>query len=239
MWSEVHDLSVFDGTSTEHEMDVSKGFTLGYPPKGKPPEPARLRRIDRIHVSTKLIESVNKCDSTFVAKSDHKAVVASLEPPDVSREGVTRRFYCPTSFLAYEDIIHQLTAALSHVVGEGVEWWDAVLTLIKKVALEYHSENRPQTTEEQRLLHFVTTCSRVHVFEAALHFFREKGYAPSGPAQAYTLLVALCDKSNTEHSGSRILGELRPLLTGEHENERDRRNRIHKLMRELQTRKRL
>ena len=55
----------------------------------------------------------------------------------------------------------------------------------------------------------------------------------------YVLLVALYDKCNTERLRSRILGELRPLLTREHENERDRRNHIYKLMCELQTRKRL
>ena len=96
-----------------------KGFTFGYPPAGKRPQPARLRCIDRIHVSTNLIESLNKCYITFVAHFDHKAAVASLEPLDVSREGVTRKFYCPISFLADEDTAHQLTTALSNMVGRG------------------------------------------------------------------------------------------------------------------------
>ena len=106
-------------------------------------------------------------------------------------EGVTRRLYCPTSFLADEDSVHQLTAALSNMVGEGVEWWDAALMLVKKVALEYHCENCPKTTDEQQLLHFVTTCSRIQVSEAGLQLLRDKGYAPGGPPQGYTLVVAL------------------------------------------------
>ena len=188
MWSEVNDSSAFDGTSTEHEMAVSKGFTFGYPPEGKLLEPATLRPIDRIHVPTNLIESVSKWCTTFVAQSDHKAVVASLKPPSVSMEGVARRFYCLTSFLADEDTVHELTAALGNMRGEGVGWWEAALTPVKKVALEYSSEKRPEATDEQRLLHFVTTFSWVHVSEMVLQFLRQKGYAPGGPARAYTFI---------------------------------------------------
>ena len=59
--------------------------------------------------------SVSKCYTTFLERSDHKAVVASMEPSCVTREGVTGRFDCPTTFRSDEDIVRQLSAALRQV----------------------------------------------------------------------------------------------------------------------------
>ena len=110
LWCEVQDAAFFEDFSMDHELRTSRRFTFGFSPDGKAVEPSQLRRIDRIHVSSFLVKSVSKCYPRFVARSDHKAVVASMEPPCASSEGVTRHFYCPTTFLQDEDAVCQMRA---------------------------------------------------------------------------------------------------------------------------------
>ena len=106
--------------------------------------------------------------------------------------------------------------------------------------LEFQADQpRRKGSREEQVLRFVLNCSPHSVSQTAYGFLQEQGYCPQNHQQAYTLLVAGYEQFRSDKARDQILGELEPLLTGEHENFRERRNRVYKLMRELQVRKRL
>ena len=71
-WQEVH----YDPATQE----IPPGYTFGYNVH-KRPQADRLRRLDKVHISARLKDSLAAAYSAFVAQAYHKAVVADLAPP--------------------------------------------------------------------------------------------------------------------------------------------------------------
>ena len=63
--------------------------------------PHNLRCIDRIHISLSLLPHLTEAHTIFIAKADHKAVIALCKPPEF--ECTTSKFRCPTDILSDEE----------------------------------------------------------------------------------------------------------------------------------------
>ena len=78
-----------------------------------------------------------------------------------------------------------------------------------------------------------------HVTPQGWNFTESQGLSPSTHAQAYSQLVALHERDQTDKVGNLLLSKLKGLLAGDTITDVSQKERTHKLMDELQSRKRL
>ena len=102
-WAEVH------SSHPALKQKGPKGYTFGYTGNDDLPDPDRsLRWLDRIRVSQSLKGHLSKVFTTFLCKSDHKAVITACEPPVF--HSVHPRIRCNPAFLADNPFVQTVSS---------------------------------------------------------------------------------------------------------------------------------
>lgn len=104
--------------------EAGTGFTRG------------TRRIDRIHVSSKLAEHVGRCFVHPIGWSDHRAVVTELRTP-VARGS---RWRIPNNFWLCEPWTRKLRERLSSLQQSGFGWWETANQVIKETVVAWQKQ---------------------------------------------------------------------------------------------------
>ena len=140
------------GRATEHDL---AGWTWGFPGGGQegtshqpppqqdpnpPPGLDRKRRIDRILVPGPFGAFISQAYTTFLANSDHKALVVQLSPK--TTVPVNKRKRCPVGFLKEEKLVEGLKLALADLPGSDLDWRQAVVGLVTKKDIQYEVVDR-------------------------------------------------------------------------------------------------
>ena len=219
-----------------------RGYTYGYARHGKPAHHG-LRRIDKIHFSDCLISAVDSVFTTFVGKSNHKAVMLSMGPKTPRVIGTQPQFYCPTPFLKHVEVGQSINHNLEKTQHTGTQWWDMALWIIRSEALRFHA-TEPQQPKAggAKILSLLLKASAHKVLDDVFAILEPHGYTQTSPSSAYSMLVHLYELVETDRSGTRILGRLKGALATSELSSKDSRGRrveIFKLLHELQSRKRM
>jgi hypothetical protein len=197
--------------------------------------------LDRIHISTPLLPSISTLFTTFLAKSDHKAVVVSFAPPQFVHE--TPRWHCPTSFLEDDKAISNVADQLSNLKGLSPSgWFSAAHRLIGRFATDYQKQHRPPTTQDTNVLGLLLSSTRDRVSREGHAYLVTRGHHPVTESSAYSILVACYEKEVQDRTGSIHLQKLKGLLAEQEpsvKNQKERRVQIDKLMVQLRNRKKL
>ena len=233
-----------DGTDNDPPPGYTHGYRINEPEGGSPGriKPREgLRRLDRIHISTPLLPSISTLFTTFLAKSDHKAVVVSFAPPQFVHE--TPRWHCPTSFLEDDKAISNVADQLSNLKGLSPSgWFSAAHRLIGRFATDYQKQHRPPTTQDTNVLGLLLSSTRDRVSREGHAYLVTRGHHPVTESSAYSILVACYEKEVQDRTGSIHLQKLKGLLAEQEpsvKNQKERRVQIDKLMVQLRNRKKL
>ena len=196
----------------------------------------RRRRIDRIHVPQRLQCGLVQAHTAFVGRSDHKAVLVTLDFSP-SRPSVKRR-HCPTSFLSDQDTVSRLNEHLSGLPSQGFGWWDKALCIIKQTAIKYEIEHTPPKDMcAASLLSLSTT--RVLPGEA-WGFLKQHNVFPKSPHAAYSALSFLAEQEATDRTGLIVLDKLKAALDDPYEYQPWRKKQdIWRLVKQLQSKRKL
>ena len=111
-------------------LDPLDGYTFGYgvrdPCEGSSNFETEMRHIfrctDRIHMSPTLLPHLSECCTAFIARADHKAVLASCMPP--AFDTTSCRFKRPKEILQDDDTLDRLGELLQELPGGPEQWWD-------------------------------------------------------------------------------------------------------------------
>ena len=85
VWVDIHCPTLTD--IKDKEASCPTGFTYGYPREGERLDPQRLRRIDRIHTTSELLNVATSVYPMFAADSNHKAILAEFHTPVFRHRG--------------------------------------------------------------------------------------------------------------------------------------------------------
>ena len=240
VWVDIHCPTLTD--IKDKESSCPTGFTYGYPREGERLDPQRLRRIDRIHTTSELLSLAISVYPMFAANSDHKAILAEFTPPSFETEGTIPRFYCRETILQDSEAMEDLETSLKSITSTGDQWWEDALGCIQTKVVNYQREhkNKKQSVELQDL-RLLRVSTRDSVTPAVYQFLSSLGIAATEAATAYTLLVGVYEKAQSDRTGMETLSKLKGVITsGETSGDlRTRRNELYRLMRELQERKKL
>ena len=150
----------------------------------------RKRRIDRILVPHSFHQHIQECYTTFLASSDHKAIVINIRP---IRDGPTRRKQCLVNFLKCQETIDNTSEVLKNISTTGFTTWEDSMPAIHKAAFAYERQNTTTgTTEVQALLRE----SSVHqLTPGAADYLASRGYEALPTTALYRCLAALSEQS--------------------------------------------
>ena len=227
-------------------MDL--GFSWGGAGRHKPPTPPpqqdpnpppaldRKRRIDRILVPGPFEAFISQAYTTFLANSDHKALVVQLSPK--TTVPVNKRKRCPVGFLKEEKLVEGLKLALADLPGSDLDWWQAAVGLVTKKAIQYEVADRSGPPPQAKAL--VCRSSTHFVPEEAMAFLAAKGLRPSSADAAYSVLVSLAEKECTDRSGMLVIEQLRSTLADPFEDKPFRKKQeVWRLVKQLQCKRKL
>ena len=85
-------------------------------------------RIDRILTPSDWTPNIDECYPTFLAYSDHKALVLALHPRLFSPKD--KRSFCPTTFLADADFMDTNRVSISQLDSVSLDWWYQAQSII-------------------------------------------------------------------------------------------------------------
>ena len=192
--------------------------------------------MDRILLPPRLLPNVEACYPTFLAHSDHKAVVLSLTPRLFSPPD--KRSFCPTSFLQDGSLVCKLTEEIRSIQGNGTSWWEKAQTVIRREAIQFERSRDPQgfTLTEACLL----TSTKDRVSPQGWDLLSSRGMAPSSEASAYSAICQLADTECRDRSGPKVLDKLKDTL--EDPTERpvgSKKKDVWRLVKQLQFRRKL
>ena len=210
--------------SKDHELG---GYTWGFPPAdparracAEPnpkrhcnsietsPQTDKRRRLDRILIPSVFSTNLEGCYPTFLAFSDHKAVVVSLAPRLFSPKN--KRPFVPTSFLTDTPTVDSLKKEISALTSGGLDWWGQAQSLIRNRAVDFHRGANPHGCSE--LTACILSSSSSSVSSQGWDYLAERGLQPATPSQAYSMLCALGDKENSDRSGLKVFEHLKEAL---------------------------
>ena len=155
-----------------------------------------MRRIDRIMIPSPFRHQIWECFLSFLANSDHKALVLCLR---THHDSGTRRKRCPNSFIQCTDTIENIADKLKHVSTVGFAGWEDFLSLIRTEALAYEKNHKTAgiIIEAQALLRE----SDVHHMALGTEgFLAERGYTTSDPATADRRISAIAEQEDTDRT---------------------------------------
>ena len=180
--------------------------------------------------------NLSECYPTFLAHSDHKALVLTLTPRLYSPKN--KRSFCPTDFLDDIDFTDSLRGKLACIEGDSLDWWQRAQTLIKKSSVSYQRDTTGGGHTEVGAYVISSTASRV--CPEAWQFLRERGLSPTSQAHAYSILCSLADKEWSDRSGLKVLGLVKEALLDPSERcPGSRKKEIWRLVKQLQVRRKL
>ena len=137
-------------------------------------------------------------------------------------------------------MIHQVTGQLEQLTGSPVEKWESAHRVLTANAIQYSRDHRQ--VDNPQVLPLLLNSTVQYVTPQGWKFLESQGLSPSTHAQAYSQLVALHERDETDKVGNLLLSKLKGLLYGDTITDvfqKERTKQIHKLMDELQSRKRL
>ena len=170
----------------------------------------RKRRIHRILIPHIFQHHIHECYTSFLASSDHKVVVLSIQ---LRMEGHARRKRCPTKFLQCQQTMDTITNALQGLPTVGFAGWDDSMAVLRKAPFAYE-QNQSSTgfTEVQALLREST----VHqLAPGAADFLASHGYASLPTPTLYRLPCSTL-RSDTDRTGLFVLDKLKTHLSDPH-----------------------
>ena len=132
-----------------------------------------------------LSPNLSECYPTFLAHSDHKALVLALTPSLYSPKD--KRAFCPTDFLDDPDFTDSLRGKLLGIKADTLEWWERAQSPIKKSAIEF--QRSTTCGEHTKVGAYVVSSSSSRVCPEAWHFLAEKGLKPN-PHAPHPLLAS-------------------------------------------------
>ena len=162
-----------------------------YNSDGKPGPPGH-GRLDKIYLSKDISTAVDSRFTTFVGKSNHKAVVLSMGPKGPPGTGMRPRLYCPTSFPVNWEMGQAISQQLESIQDIGTQWWDTAWGVIRSKALRFHAAVPKQPRAgEAKLLALLHKSTPYKVPREACATLETHGYTPTSPASTYSMLVHL------------------------------------------------
>ena len=140
VWVDIHCPTVTD--IKDKEPLCPTGFTYGCPREGERLDPQRLRRIDRIHVTSEMLSLATSVYPMFAATHTTKRSWLNPRPPSFEAEGTTPRFYRPEAILQDPEAVEELETSLISITSTGDQWWEDALGCIHKRAFSYQREHK-------------------------------------------------------------------------------------------------
>ena len=133
-WHEVH----YDAATRE----VPPWYTFGYHVHKQPHTP-QLRRLDKVHVTSRLKESLTVVQAAFFGSGDHNAVIPYLPPPPPRCCAVPMQVEMPPWLLGSSAIsVNTIKQKLNTIEGpDPITQWAQARKIIQKRETKYHSEN--------------------------------------------------------------------------------------------------
>ena len=196
----------------------------------------RKRRIDRVLIPAPFEALVLQAYTTFLANSDHKALVVQLTPKTTIPTNTRKR--CPIGSLKDEEVVERLKLSLAEIPGTDLDWWKEALALITRQAIRYEVSNRSSLPLVAKAL--VCLSSAHSVPPEAMAFLASKGLRPSTTAAAYSFLVSLAERECTDRSGMLVLEQLKSTLADPFESKPFRKkHKVWRLIKQLQCKRKL
>ena len=230
-WPEIHH------ASPDLRMSPPAGYTYGYQVGDPAPSDRSLKRLDRIHVSNSLKGHLSTAFTSFLCRSDHKALVVSCKPPVF--HAVYPRFRCSEDFFADDTATESVTDQLQALDGDPATRWEKAHAIFRHAAMEHRLAHQRINTSQVLPLLLASTSS--YVPPQGWKFLTDQGTCPDNHSQAYSALVSIYEKDESDKVGTTLLEQLKG-LAGEAPScvtQAQRTKQINKLMTELQARKRL
>ena len=184
VWPEIHH------ASPDLRMSPPAGYTYGYQVGDQAPSDRSLRRLDRIHVSNSLKGHFSTAFTSFLCRSDHKALVVSCEPPVFHT--VYPRFRCSEDFLVDDSATESVTDQLQALDGDPATRWEKAHAIFRHVAMEHRLAHQRINTSQVPPLLLASTSS--YVPPQGWKFLTDQGTCPDNHSQAYSALVSIHEK---------------------------------------------
>ena len=238
-------VSMHGGWADDHPLEgFTWGFASGLPWAADPdfaesPRPDlhikdRCRRIDRILIPYAYESHLAACYPTFLASSDHKALVMHLQNTSTQHKNKRRR--CPTAFLQDRHTVEAFQADLDAISQDDETWWSLALDCIRTHAFRFERTLRQQgsTKLQAVMMHSTST----YVPAEAWEFLRQKGYHTTTPKVGYTILVSLANRDTSDRTTQLYLSKPKSTLDDPHaDNPRRKQAKVWRLVKQLQNKR--
>lgn len=107
------------------------------PPGGSTDGKDFFYRSGKVHSPFPHHHHMDESYPTFLAYSDHKAVILAFGPRPFSLKN--ERSLCPTTLLADYVVTNEVRDSISELSCEGLDWWQRAPSIIRTAALDFTS----------------------------------------------------------------------------------------------------
>ena len=188
-WHEVH----YDSVTQK----VPSGYTFGFNVH-KQPQTARLSRLDKIHITSRLKESLEAIKTAFLAGPEHKAVITDLAPHVFVQR--PPRWKCPLGLLGSAISVNTIKQQLDNIEApDPITEWAQAERIIQQTTTKHHKENtvKPPTSTLALLL----ASTRNQVCRQGWLYLQSQGLAPAMQTQAFSMLVQCYENEAQDRFG--------------------------------------
>ena len=196
--------------------------------------PHILRRLDKVHVSDRDVGCIGGAFATFLAQSDHKAVIVTITAHVRSKRGHRHRV-CP-DLLSCDASTNALRRKLESIPKDADDLWDVSASLIREAAAHYSPVRTGNSKGVSQVVSVLHRSSVNRVCGEGWDLLRERGIEPPTHANAYKARSQIVDNLHHDFQGQTVLGKLQDLLTHDEEfdlTSSESVNQVYRLMKQL------
>ena len=189
-----------------------------------------------MHVSDCDVGCVGGPYATFLAQSDHKAVIVAITTRIRSKKGHRNRV-CP-DMLSCDASTNELRRRLESIPKDAEDWWDVSASLIREAAAHY-SPVRVRTGNSKCASQVVSVLYRSSVNRVCgegWDLLRDRGIEPPTHEIAYKAPSQIFDNLQQDFQGQTVLAKLQDLLKEDEEFDltcSERVSQVYRLMKQL------
>lgn len=193
-WSDI-----YRGWEAELSKDRDEepvGFTRGH------------RRIDRISLSTDVLQYLTGIYTIPVGGSDHKSVIGQLSRQNKEHKG---RWTIPQRFIDNKKFHEELCGKLRRINHlKSYEWWEEMENILQRLVKDWKARENSWDTETQQIQRAVRDSTTQYLSAAAQVIVKKQGWTGT-PGKIYARLV----RSLEDHKTKIQEEEVRTLLKNE------------------------
>ena len=189
-----------------------------------------------MHVSDYDVGCIGGAFATFLAQSDHKAVVVAITARVRSKRGHRHRV-CP-EMLSCDASTNALRRQPEAIPKDAEDWWDVSASLIRGWAAHYSPARTGNSKGVSQVVSMLYRSSFTRVCGEGWDLLRDRGIEPPTHAIAYKALSQIVDNLHQDFQGQTVLGKLQDLLTHDEEFDltcSERVNQVYRPMKQLTT----